>query len=81
MTNCVKCEKSGNVEIKTENWTPQELENVMSFIDNYNMTYEQRNYAYNVYNRIFKENKQPGCGKCFVRIAKSLKIKWNELNK
>ncbi len=78
MSECVKCKKSGNVEIKTENWTLQELELVISYLDNYNITPDQKAYAYNLYNRIYKENKQPGCGKCFIRIAKSLKIKWNE---
>ena len=78
MSECEKCKKSGEVEIKTENWTKSELELVVSYLDNYNITRQQTDYAYNLYNRIFKTNKTPGCGKCFIRIAKSLKIKLDE---
>jgi hypothetical protein len=78
---CEKCKKSGNVVLKTENWTLQELEDVMKIIDKYGLTPQQISWIYNLFNRIFKENKQPGCGKCFVNIARRLKIKYAELTK
>jgi hypothetical protein len=78
---CPKCKKSGNVELKTENWTFQELDDVIPLLDKYGLTREQTNYIYNLYNRIFKMNKQPGCGKCFVNIARQLKIKHSSMLK
>jgi hypothetical protein len=78
---CEKCEKSGDVTLKTENWTIEELELAVSYLDKYKQPREEIDYVYNVYNRVFKTKKAPGCGKCFVNIGRSLKNKLNDVLK
>jgi hypothetical protein len=76
---CADCDKKPEVTITTENWTLQELTNAMPLLDKYGLSREEQQYIYNLYNRIFKTNKQPGCGKCLVNAIKQLKVKFNQL--
>jgi len=57
-----------------ENFTEEEL--VRAFTDGNKREYtpDETAWFYNLYNRVFKANKQPGCGKCFVNIRRQLGV-------
>ena len=65
--------------ITTENYTRQEFDYFISISNNYRFGKEETDFIYNLYNRVFKEKKQPGCGKCFTNVIKSLKKKYDGL--
>ena len=76
---CESCKGKGEVNLNTENYTKQEFDYFISISNNYRFTQEETDFIYNLYNRVFKEKKQPGCGKCFVNVIKSLKKKYDGL--
>lgn len=55
-----------------ENYTEDEL--FRAYMEGNKSSYSKDETAwfYNLYNRVFKQNKQPGCGKCFVNIRRQL---------
>lgn len=59
-------------EMRFDNCTEEEL--IRAFMEGNRPTYNPDEIAwfYNLYNRVFKQNKQPGCGKCFVNIRRQL---------
>lgn len=79
-TGCEKCKKPKEVEINTQNFTEQELEQFMTIADNYKFTPEEINWIYNLYNRVYKQSAVPGCGKCQKNVIRALKNKYNELH-
>jgi hypothetical protein len=60
-----------------KNYTFDELEKASELFDKSTHTPDEVAYLYNLYNRIFKTNKQPGCGKCFVNVRRHLKQRFN----
>lgn len=74
---CQRCKKPKEMTMETRPYTKEEFERVLPLLDKYSLSSQEQNYIYNFYNRVFNENKQPGCGKCFVNMAKRLKIKYN----
>ena len=58
------------------NYTFEELEQAYGLMDKSTYTPDQQAWFYNLYNRVFKANKQPGCGKCFVNVRKALKERY-----
>ena len=76
---CESCKDKGEVTITTENYTRQEFDYFLSISNNYRFGKEETDFIYNLYNRVFKEKKQPGCGKCFTNVIKSLKKKYDGL--
>lgn len=59
-----------------ENYTLDELEK--AYLEGNKPTYtnEEIQWFYNLYNRVFNQQKKPGCGKCFVNIRKHLKNRY-----
>lgn len=78
--DCIECDKEKEIQITFGLSTKDEWERVMKMIDRYGLSRQEIDYIYGFYNREFKENKSPGCGKCFVNITRNLKRKWERLN-
>lgn len=79
--DCTNCPDNVETEISLPLFQDKEWDIVIPMLDKYGLKPQEMQYIYNFYNRIFKENRKPGCGKCFVNISRRLKIRWNELNK
>lgn len=58
------------------NYTMGELERAYSMMDRPSYTGDETAWFYNLYNRVFRTNKQPGCGKCFVNVRNALKSRY-----
>lgn len=76
---CETCKKPKEITMETRPYTKEEFDRVLPILDKYGLTRQETEYVYNFYNRVFNEKRQPGCGKCFVNMAKKLKIKYNTL--
>ena len=59
-------------KMRFDNCTDEEL--TRAFMEGNKREYSKDEivWFYNLYNRVFKQNKQPGCGKCFANIRKQL---------
>ncbi len=76
--SCESCKNKIN-ELKLSdmgNYTFEELEQAHKLGDKSSYTPDEHAWFYNLYNRVFNQNKQPGCGKCFVNIRKQLSIRY-----
>jgi len=70
---CKECEnKTNEVPTTFRNYSLEELEMAYNDYNKAIYTPQETAWFYNLYNRVFKTNKQPGCGKCFVTIRKHL---------
>lgn len=71
--SCTTCKEPKPISLPMKNYTDEELER--AYLEGNKSTYtrEEQDWFYNLYNRVFKQNKTPGCGKCFVNIRKHLK--------
>lgn len=49
-----------------------ELKTIHEMRGRSNYTPDETAYHFNLYNRVFNRNEQPGCGKCFYRVKKLL---------
>ena len=76
---CETCKKPKEINLDTRPYTQEEFERVLPLLDKYGLTTQEMAYIYNFNNRVFKQNKQPGCGKCFFYIARNLKNTYNKL--
>ena len=76
---CEKCKTPKEVELKTVNYTREEMDAAMLLVDKYNLTRDQQSYLVNLNNRVNKDNKRLGCGKCFVQVLKNLKNAYKRL--
>ena len=75
---CSSCkEKEMNLEMPL--YTQEEYDNVLTLCDKYSLPRKELEYVYNFYNRVFKEKKYPGCGKCFAIVVRNLKNKYKQL--
>lgn len=79
---CKECENKVN-EVKTpfKNYSMDELEQAHREGNKPHYTGEEIAWFYNLHNRVFKTNKQPGCGKCFVNIRRNLSRRYLAENK
>lgn len=59
-----------------ENYTFEELEAAVPMLNKPSYTGDEQAYLYNLYNRVFNQNRQPGCGKCFVNVRKKLQARY-----
>jgi hypothetical protein len=79
---CNECKQKPEVKVELPNWTFDELERILPLLDKYGIERQEQEYIYNLFNRIFKVNERPGCGKCLINVIKKLKAKYqHELNK
>lgn len=69
---CEDCKKPKEVEVKMENWTKEEMDHAMTIVDRYNLSRQEIEWLVNLNNRVLKDNKRVGCGKCFVQVKKNL---------
>jgi protein-arginine kinase activator protein McsA len=76
---CESCKQPKEMTMETRPYTKEEFDRVLPMLDKYGLTRDEMNYIYNFNNRVFKQNKQPGCGKCFFYIARNLKNTYNKL--
>lgn len=70
---CEKCKTPNEVEIKTLNYTREEMDAAMLLVDKMSLTRQQQEWLVNLNNRVLKDNKRLGCGKCFVQVCRNLK--------
>lgn len=77
--DCIECDKEKEIELSFGLSTRQEWDNVMTLIKKYGLSRDEINYVYGFYNRELKQNKRPGCGKCFVNVCKNLEKRYKTL--
>lgn len=77
--DCEECEKEKEVQLSFGLSTREEWDSVMTLIKKYGLSRDEINYIYGFYNRELKQNKKPGCGKCFYNICKSLEKRYTAL--
>lgn len=77
--DCQECDKEKEIEVSFGLSTLKEWDTIIPMLDRYNLTRQEIQYIYGFYNREFKEKKVPGCGKCFVNIARNLKNRYKRL--
>ena len=77
--DCVECDKEKEIEISFGLSTREEWDSIMTLIKKYGLSRDEMNYIYGFYNRELKQNKQPGCGKCFYNICKNLEKRYSTL--
>lgn len=73
---CDECEKEKPVTMNFKNYTFEELERAHQIGNQPSYTPDDVAWFYNLYNRVFKTDKQPGCGKCFVTIRRNLSTRY-----
>lgn len=76
---CEKCKKPKEVELTLPNYTKEEMDAAMAIVDNYGLTRQQQEWMVNLHNRVLKDNKRVGCGKCFVQVCKNIKNAYQRL--
>lgn len=77
--DCEECDKEKEVQLSFGLSTRQEWDNVMNLIKKYGLSRQEIDYIYGFYNRELKQNKSPGCGKCFYNICKNLEKRYTTL--
>ena len=77
--DCEECDKEKEVQLSFGLSTRQEWDNVISLIKKYGLSRQEIDYIYGFYNRELKQNKTPGCGKCFYNICKNLEKRYSAL--
>lgn len=76
---CEKCKTPKEVELKMPNYTREEMDAAMLLVDKYSLTRDQQSWLVNLNNRVNKDNKRLGCGKCFTQVLKNLKNAYKRL--
>jgi len=62
-----------------QRWTFEELEEIQTLMEKRGYSHAQLVKIYDLYNRIFNENKSPtSCGKCNINKLNSLRRKYEE---
>lgn len=62
------------------NYTPDELKQAYEMGNKSSYTPDEQAWFYNLYNRVFNKNQQPGCGKCFMNVRKRLTERYKAEN-
>lgn len=79
--DCTTCPQEKELNVSLGLTTTQEWEKVIPLTLKYGLTSQETQYIYNFYNRVFNQNKRPGCGKCFVNVCRALRNRWAEMNR
>jgi hypothetical protein len=76
--SCETCKNKVNQTSlsSTPNYTLDELKRAYDMGEKPSYTNDELAWYYNLYNRVFKTNKIPGCGKCFANIRKQLSTRY-----
>ena len=75
----MSCDTCKEQELKLKdmgNYTFEELEKAYMEGNKRSYTPDEQAWFYNLYNRVFNQNKQPGCGKCFLNVRKNLTARY-----
>jgi len=76
MMSCKTCKEQNITLNDMGNYTFEELEQAHKNGNKSSYTGDEIAWFYNLYNRVFNTNKQPGCGKCFVNIRRNLSVRY-----
>jgi uncharacterized protein (DUF1015 family) len=74
---CETCKDAKNVTL--ENFTKDEMDFAMTIVDKMILTKDQQLFLIGLNNRVLKDNKRYGCGKCMVQVLKNLKNAYQRL--
>jgi hypothetical protein len=66
-------------QIEPQPYSKEEMDKALVLIDKYGITPAEQVWFYDLYNRVFKADKRPGCGKCFSNDAKIFRIKYKQI--
>jgi hypothetical protein len=70
---CQTCKKPKDVKLETTIYTREEMDLAMTMIYKMRLTPQEQEWLVNLNNRVLKDNKIVGCGKCLVQVLKNLK--------
>lgn len=76
---CEKCKTPKEVELTLPNYTKEEMDAMLLIVDKQFLSRQQQEWLVNLNNRVNKDNKRLGCGKCFVQVCKNLKNAYQRL--
>jgi hypothetical protein len=76
---CETCKNKPEVNLTPQNYSMEELKLAYEMGNRRSYTGDETAWFYNLYNRVFNQNKQPGCGKCFVNVRKALSSRYEAL--
>lgn len=68
---CKDC-KDKEVKVSFPNYTREEMEQAMVLVNKFSLSREEVQWLTALNNRVNNDNKQVGCGKCFVQVKKNL---------
>lgn len=76
---CDTCKEQNITELPKQNYTLNELKLAAEQSNKRSYSGDEIAWFYNLYNRVFNTNRQPGCGKCFANIRRALNDRYNAL--
>lgn len=77
---CESCSNKPEItSLGMGNFTLEELKKAYERSGQSRYTNEEIAWFYNLYNRVFNQQKTPGCGKCFATVRKQLATRYNAL--
>lgn len=76
---CETCKNKKEETLSMPLYTKEEFDFVMTIIDKQNITRQQQEYIIGLNNRVLKDNKRLGCGKCWVQVVSNIKNAYKRL--
>lgn len=76
---CDTCKEQNITQLPQQNFTMDELKKAFDEGNKRSYSGDEIAWFYNLYNRVFNTNRQPGCGKCFANIRKALTSRYEAL--
>lgn len=76
---CETCKNKKEETLSMPLYTKEEFDYVMTIIDKQNITRQQQEYIIGLNNRVLKDNKRLGCGKCWVQVVSNIKNAYKRL--
>lgn len=76
---CETCKNKKEETLSMPLYTKEEFDFVMTIIDKQNITRQQQEYIIGLNNRVLKDNKRLGCGKCWIQVVSNIKNAYKRL--
>jgi len=76
MVGCETCKEPKDLKMDFKNYTISELERASILASKTTNTADEVAWMYNLYNRVYKTNKTPGCARCFASVRNHLKRRY-----
>ena len=76
---CETCKNKKEENLSMPLYTKEEFDFAMSIIDKQGITRQQQEYIIGLNNRVLKDNKRLGCGKCWVQVVSNIKNAYKRL--